>query len=332
VRSVHIRRFALPALVALVGLLAGACGSSSPPKPAASATDKPEKTHISVALLPTPDAAPLFIAIHKGFFSQVGLTVTPEIVQASAAVTPDLVKGKVDFASLNYVSTFEIEQNSGISFRVVAPGTEAAPNTFDLLVPKDSKITSVADLKGKSIAAPTASGAIGNLLVEAALKSAGVAPGQVKFVAIPFPDMQEALTKGQVDAAAPTEPFVTAIKGTIGARSVADLTGGSMTGFAISGWGTTAQYASKYPKTVAAFQKALAKAQQLAATNRTLVEQTLPSYTTIKPKVASLITLSTFPTTLTAPPLQQVADTMLQLGFLHKKLDVSPMILDAPSS
>lgn len=334
-RSVHARRIVLSAVAALTGILVAACGSSGSSgsaKPTASATDKPEKSHVTVALLPTPDAAPLFIAIQKGYFKQVGLTVTPEIVQASAQVTPDLVAGKVDFASLNYVSTFEIEQNSGIDFRIVAPGTEASPNVFDLLVPKGSAITSPAQLKGKPIAAPTASGAIGNLLVDAALKNYGIAPGQVKFVAVPFPDMQAALSRGQVDAAAATEPFVTAIKAAIGARSVADLTGGSMAGFAVSGWGVTGQYASRYPKTVAAFQEAMGRAQRLAATDRALVEQTLPSYTSIKPKAAHVITLSTYPTTLSAPPLQHVADVMLQLGFLRKQFNVSPMILAAPAS
>jgi len=335
VTSLRVRRIALSAVVALIGILAAACGSSGSTgaaKPSASASDKPEKSHVTVALLPVPDAAPLFIAIQKGYFKQEGLTVTPEIVQASAQVTPDLVSGKVDFASLNYVSTFEIEQNSGINFRIIAPGTQASPNVFALLVPKNSKITSPAQLKGKSIAAPTASGAIGNLLVDATLKNYGVSPQQVKFVAIPFPDMLTALARGQVDAAAATEPFVTAIKAASAGRPIADLTGGSMNGFAVSGWGVTGQYASKYPKTVAAFQKAMAKAQQVAASDRALVEQTLPTFTSIKPKIAGVIALSTYPTTLSAAPLQHVADVMFQLGFLHKRFDVSPMIIASPAS
>ncbi len=333
--SLRVRRFVLSAVAVLIGTTAVACGSSGSPgsaKPSASVIDKPEKSHVTVALLPVPDAAPLFIAIQKGYFKQVGLTVTPEIVQASAQVTPDLISGKVDFASLNYVSTFEIEQNSGINFRIVAPGTQASPNVFDLMVPKNSKITSPGQLKGKSIAAPTATGAIGNLLVDATLKNYGVSPQQVKFVAVPFPDMQAALARGQVDAAAATEPFVTAIKAALKARSIADLTGGSMSGFAVSGWGVTGQYASRYPKTVAAFQKAMGKAQQRAASDRALVEQTLPTYTKIKPKIAGVIALSTYPTTLSAAPLQHVADVMLQFGFLHKHFGVSPMILASPAT
>lgn len=103
-----------------------------------------------------------------------------------------------------------------------------------------------------------------------------------------------------------------------------------MAGFPISGWGATAPYVRKYPRTLAAFQEAMGKAQRLAATDRSLVEQVLPACTSIKPKLAPVIALGAYPLTLSASQLQRVADVMLQYGFLHRKLTVSPMIL--PSS
>ena len=44
----------------------------------------------------------------------------------------------MDFSLLNYVSTMEIEQNSNIRFKYVAPGTVAAANVSEILVPKGS--------------------------------------------------------------------------------------------------------------------------------------------------------------------------------------------------
>lgn len=303
-------------------LLLAACGSSSP-----SGGNGLEKTHITVGALPIPDAAPLFIAIHKGFFKQEGLAVTPETIQASPQSTPYLVSGAMDFSLLNYVSTLETEQNSGVRFRIVADSTQAAPGVFVLLVPEHSPVTSPADLKGKTIGAPEASNGIGNLAVASTLKPYGVPPDQVKSVALPFPDMEGALKRGVVAAAWVTEPFITEIRHNIGARVLADTMTGPMASFPISGWGTVQQYVRKYPKTVAAFQRAMAKAQRLAASNRQLVEQTLPTYTKIKPKVASVMALGTYPVSLRATRLQHVADVMLQFGFLHKKSDVAPMVL-----
>lgn len=132
-------RLLLSAVAAITALFAVACSSSagsqatSASKPAST---QPEKAHITVGTLPIADAADLFIAIKMGYFRPAGLTVTPEIIQATAQTTPDLVSGKMDFSLLNYVSTLEIEQNTGIKFRYVAPGTVAAANVSEILVPR----------------------------------------------------------------------------------------------------------------------------------------------------------------------------------------------------
>ena len=148
-------RLLLGAAAVATVLAAAACSSSAgTPSSNTSVTthSKPEKTHIKVATLPIADAADLFIAINKGYFRKQGLTVTPEIIQATPQITPDLVAGKVDFSLLNYVSTMEIEQNGGVRFKYVAPGTVAAANVSELLVPKGSPIKTLADLKGKTTA------------------------------------------------------------------------------------------------------------------------------------------------------------------------------------
>ncbi len=71
--------------------------------------------------------------------------------------------------------------------------------------------------------------------------------------------MQSALERREVAAAWVTEPFATAIKAAIGARVLAGTMSGSMAGSPISGWGTTARCVRKLPRTVTAFQEAMAK-------------------------------------------------------------------------
>ena len=328
-------RLLLGAAVAVTTvLLAAACGSSSSTTSATShsASAKPEKTQITVGTLPIADAADLFIAIKKGYFRQAGLTVTPEIIQATSQTTPDLVSGKMDFSLLNYVSTMEIEQNSNIKFKYVAPGTAAAANVSEILVPKGSPITSLAGLAGKKIGSPQTTGAIGNLAVDATLKAHGVDPQDGTFVATPFPDEQAALARHQVDAVWATEPFVTVIKKALGAHALADTMTGTMSGFLVGGWGTLQAYAQKYPRTVAAFQRAMAQAQQVAASDHALVVQAVPTFTSTKAGITSIMSFDTFPTSLTANQLDHAASMMLQYGFLHTKLNVSPMLQAGPES
>ena len=328
-------RLLLGALAVITALFAVAC-SSSAGSPAAStarsASTTPEKAHITVGTLPIADAADLFIAMRNGYFRQAGLTVTPEIIQATAQTTPDLVSGKMDFSLLNYVSTLEIEQNGGIRFRYVAPGTVAAANVSEILVPKGSPITSLAGLKGKKIGSPQTTGAVGNLAVDVTLKAHGIDPRDVTFVATPFPDEAAALARHQVDAVWATEPFVTVMKKTLGARVLADTMTGQMSGFLVGGWGTLASYAQKYPKTVAAFQRAMAQAQQVAASDHGLVVRTVPTYTSTKAGIAAVMSFDTFPTTLTSNQLQHAVSLMRQYGFLHQNLDVAPMLQSGPAS
>ncbi len=315
-------------LLATLALLVSACASSG--AASTSPGSGPEKTHIVVGTLPIPDAAPLFIAIKRGFFRQQGLTVTPEIITNTPASTPKLISGTMDFSALNYVSTFEIEE-TGVKFAFVAASSQSSPGYFDIMVPKGSKITSPAQLKGKTLAVP-APNAIGTLGVDSVLRPYGITQSQVKFAYIPFPDMLAALKTGQVDAAVEVEPFVTQMKSVIGAHAVADIMSGATASFPIGAWGTVQQYVKKYPRTVAAFQRAIERGQQVAAASRKAVEQILPAYTKITPQVASVMTLPVYPTALGAAPLQRVADLMLQFHLLHGHLDVAPMIVPAPKA
>jgi NitT/TauT family transport system substrate-binding protein len=316
----RIVRFFVVPLVATLGLTA--CADA---KATRSGTG-PEKTNITVGTLPVPDAAPLFIAIQRGYFKAEGLTVKPEIIQASPQSTPKLLAGTMDFSLLNYVSTFAIQEKGAVKFKLVADALESGLHTFLILVPRDSKIRKPEDLAGMKIACPALNG-IGTLAVAATLKNHGLDQSKVTFVPIPFPQMETALKTGSVDAAWVTEPFLTSMQKDLAARTVVDTMTGPMADFPIVGWGTVAQYAGKYPKTVAAFQRAMAKAQQLAASDRKVVQQILPTYTRIDTHTAGLIALGNFPTSLNATRLQRVADVMQQFGYLHTPLDVKTMIL-----
>ena len=63
-----------------------------------------------------------------------------------------------------------------------------------------------------------------------------------------------------------------------------------------------------------------------------LVVKTVPTYTSTKAGIASIMSFDTFPTALDASQLRSAANVMLQYGFLHSKLDVAPMLLAGPES
>ncbi|WP_336208255.1 ABC transporter substrate-binding protein [Nonomuraea sp. LPB2021202275-12-8] len=287
-----------------------------------------ERTTVKVGVLPIPDSAPLYVALANGFFEQEGLTVQPVTIQGGAAALPQLESGALDVSLSNYVSAL-LAASKGVPIKIVADLYHARPNVFDIVVPKNSPITGVAGLKGKTILVNTLSN-IGTLSVTETLAGAGLTPADVKFVATPFPDMTSTLISGGGDAAWMTEPFLTLAVRWQGFRVIADTMTGKLADLPIGGWIAMDEWVRDNPRTLAAFRRALDKGQRLAAGDREEVEAVLPSYTRIDPATASAIALGGFPTKLDPARLQRVADLMLRYGYVSEPIDVKSVVAAAP--
>lgn len=304
-------------------LVIAACGSSGGAKPAASGL---ERTHLTVAALPIVDDAPLFLAIKQGYFRQQGLTVTPKIITQSTLALPDLLHGSVDIVGGgNYVSYMEGQASGTFSLKILVAGTECKLASFGVLALPSSGITSPAKLAGKTIAVNLTSN-IQTLTADAALKADGVSPASVKYVVIPFPDMAAALKAGRVSAISVVEPFLTGAEQALGAKLVLSQCSGSLASFPLSGYFSTAAWAQQNPRTAAAFQRAMEKAQAYADANPAAVRQVLPTYTKVTAAAAQHLVLNSFPATLSAAQLQRVADLMHTGGVLKSPFTVQPML------
>jgi NitT/TauT family transport system substrate-binding protein len=148
----------------------------------------------------------------------------------------------------------------------------------------------------------------------------------VTLIELPFANMPAALQNKSVDAAWVTEPFRSQSQQKLGVVEIMDTATGPTESLPVAGFVTTESFAGKSPKTLAAFRRAMMKAQTLAA-DRSQVEQVLPTYIkTITPELASTITMGSYPTGSNQVRLQRVADLMLQSGQLDKPFDVRPML------
>ena len=99
----------------------------------------------------------------------------------------------------------------------------AAPQGEAILVPKDSPLKTVSDLKGKTVALNKGSN-VHYLLVKA-LEKAGVPYSDIKTAYLTPADARAAFERGSVDAWAIWDPFQAAAEKTIDARQLADGTG-----------------------------------------------------------------------------------------------------------
>ncbi|MFD9909460.1 ABC transporter substrate-binding protein [Streptomyces sp. NPDC059063] len=315
----------LPALALLIATTA-ACGGSDDDGGGNASGDGPEKSRITVGTLPVADTAPLQLAMDKGYFKAEGLTVRTTTLSGGAESVSRLRAGALDLSFGNYVSYFLAHANKAIDVRFVADGFQSAPKTHAVLVPKDSPVKSLKDLEGKKIAVNTKRN-IGVLLVRKAGRAEGASFDDDKsFAEVDMPNMETALTSGSVDAVMAVEPFVTAIEDSGAGRVVADLGKPPTAGFPIAGYAATASFAEKNPKTVAAFQRAMARAQKLAA-RRSAVVGTLPDYTRISADQAARMHLGGYPVTLDAARLRRVVDLMREFGYVKRDIDVESLLV-----
>jgi NitT/TauT family transport system substrate-binding protein len=324
-RVPHNRRLGAGLAAVALAFVLAACSSSSSTSSAttsgstAAASGTPEMTNVTVGYLSSSDDAPLFIAIKDGFFKQQGLNVTPKLMPSTNASTELLQSHTAQFAVMNYVGMFQQETAfPTLNLRIIADNAQASPGLFDFMVAKNSKITSLADLKGAKLSVPSAGVfSFPQLSLDVLGKPYGVSANSVTDVGLPFSSAPAALASGKVDVAFTTEPFITIMEQSSGAKVLVDMLSGPLAGFPVSAWGTTSYYTQHDPKTVAAFARGIEAAERIAASNPQAVRQILPTFiTTLKPALASVIVIPTFNTTLSLSRMQRVADEMETLGQL----------------
>ncbi|MGW0193075.1 ABC transporter substrate-binding protein [Nonomuraea sp. NPDC003201] len=309
-----------------IALTLSACGGGGGSQTGTSSTSAAgglEKTQLLVGVVPVPSSAPLFIAEKRGFFKEEGLTVKTEIIQAPQAVMPKILNGSMDAFLTSYVSLMAINDSGAAKLKLFQHSQEAAPNIAGVVVAKGSPVKTPADLKGKTIAVNVLK-ALGQTLTNAHLQEAGLKPEDVKYVQVPFADQISALGSGKVDAAWLVEPFLTAAKKS-GATQIIDTTDGVTAGVPIDGWGVTEDWLAKNPKTAAAFHRALAKAQQIAGSDRKAIDEVVPTYTQIPADAAAAMTLGKFSMEADKAGVQKLADLLHGYGYLKSKVDVAQL-------
>jgi NitT/TauT family transport system substrate-binding protein len=322
-RAPYIRRLGagLAAMALAVGVAACSSSSSSNSGTGTATTSgsTPEMTNVNVGILSASDDAPLIIGIKDGFFKQQGLNVSYTIMPATNASTALLQSHTVQFAIMNYVGMFQQEKAfPNLNLRIIADNAQTSPGLFDFMVSKNSKITSLADLKGKKLSVPSAGVfSFPQLSLDVLGKPYGINADSVTDVALPFSSAPAALASGKVDVAFTTEPFITIMEQTTGAKVLVDMLSGPLAGFPVSAWGTTQYYTQHDPKTVAAFARGMQEAEHAAASNPQTVRQVLPDFIKgMKTSLASVIVLPTYNTSLSLARMQRVANAMEAQGKL----------------
>ena len=307
-------------LITAVMILAAGCGISGSTTTATLAAARPEESDITVAAIPAVDLVGLYIAQNEGLFAEQGLHVTIETIASSQAIITGQLKGQVDVTAGSYVAYISA-QAAGARFRILAEASVLGPGARALVTTANSPITTVAQLAGKKIGV-NGTNSIGTLLVSSLLAEHGVSPRKVDFVtdADGFPTMPGQLQDGAWDAAFLSEPYITVAQEEYGDQVLADLDQGAISNFPIDGYVATQAWAQKYPKTAAAFVRAIEAGQRIANSDAPAVQAAMARYDKLPRQVTAAMVLSRYPIgPVEETRIQRVATAMLQFGMLGKQ-------------
>jgi len=314
----NARRFSVaPLVAAVISILVAGCTSAGGTIAVTAAAAAPEEPDITVAALPAVDLASLYIAQDQGLFAEQGLHVTIEKIASSQAIITDQLKGAVDISAGSYVP-YIAAQAAGAKFHILAEASTLGPDSRALVVPADSRVTTVGQLAGRKIGL-NGTNSIGTLLVSALLAQNGVSPRTVHFVTdtAGFPAMPAELKDGVWAAAFLSEPYITVAAEQYGEQVLADLDQGALMNFPIDGYVATQGWAQRFPNTAAAFVRAIEEGQLIANTDPAAVQAAIGKYDSLPPVVTASIVPSRYPIgAVNQTRIQRVAAAMLQFGML----------------
>ena len=247
---------------------------------------------------------------------------------------PQLLEG-LNVGSIDFGTTGEappiFAQAAGADLLYVAH-EPPAPTSEAILVPKDSALKSVSELKGKKIALNKGSNV--HYLLVRALEDAGLKYSDIQPVYLPPADARAAFERGSVDAWVIWDPFQAAAEHQLQARTLRN------------GEGLVANhqfylaarpYAEKHPEVVSVLVEEIRSVGGWIRQNSAEATQQVAPLLGLAPEITrTAVERQASGAQLITPDVveaqQQIADTFSDLKLIPKRLSIKDVIWTPPAS
>lgn len=250
----------------------------------------------------------------------LGVGVTWTEFNAGPVQLEALNVGSIDFGDVGDAPPI-FAQAAGAPLAYVA-ATVPRPRSEAVIVPRNSALRDVADLKGKRVAFNKGSNV--HFFLVQLLRKHGLDYGDIRPVFLAPADARAAFENGSIDAWVIWDPFFAAAQATLGARVLADASGvDGNRGFYFS----SQNYVRQNPDVIRIVIDEIVKTDAWGKAHRADYAAELAKLWGLPaPIVQRAVDRNEFGTvTVTKPILgeqQKIADTFLELGLVPKRVDV----------
>ncbi len=281
--------------------------------------DAAEVTTLKVGVIPIADVAPLYLGVEQGFFEEENLKIEPQLAEGGAAIVPSVLSGDYQFGFSN-VTSLIIAASKDLPVQIIAQGVlggTSAEDAWDgVVVPKGSKIKAPKDFEGATVAVNTLNN-IGPLAMNSSMEKAGADYTKIKYVEVPFPDMNAALEAGRVDAAWEVEPAFSGGKAA-GGTAIMNPYEETAPNLTVATYFASKQYIAENEDVVDGFKRAIEKSLDYASQNPDAVRKVIGTYTEIPQEVLDKITLPQWKADLNEPTIELNAELAKKYGFIEE--------------
>lgn len=245
----------------LVASLLGAIGCG---KGQSKQTEGNKTKTLNVAIQPAASYAPLYVVKEKGWLEEELKTKGVEVKWTSFASGPpeneSFAAKQQDIGVMGDVPGI-VGKSAGQKTKII--GISAyGPKAFAVVVPKESDITSPSQLKGKKVAIVV--GSYAQHLLQKVLDANSLKTSDISIINMEIGDMQNALSKKEVDAAVMWEPNTTKTEDNGVGKVLVDGTNLKRGDLLIIG---REDYITQNPETTEIFLKAYKRGSDFIASN-----------------------------------------------------------------
>jgi NitT/TauT family transport system substrate-binding protein len=275
------------------------------------------------------DTAPMFVAMERGFFKAAGLELETVPMAGGAVIVQGVTSGDLQIGWTNVISLYQAHVE-GFDFKLIAGGAtnvKGANDTHALLVAKGSPVRNAKDLESKTVAVNTLNNIV-HLMAMAWLDKNGAGSAKVRFVEVPFPQMEAALVAGKIDAASVHEPFASAAVAKGVARVLANPWSDVLARFLIASWFASDKWLQKNKQTAQAFISAINRGVDAVNTDAQGSRAAIAKWTGLPPDLATKVTLPVYDKAISEKDLQATINLTQKYKLIPRAMNAREVISD----